>query len=152
MIFSLFLIEKRKQTLKKKEKKEKKKVATQEIATMFRDFTGRVDLDQVNNSRDAFKGTTEARAELCLYVKLQRRRLLVWEGMHPGDYGPVYRFGLLRSEDFGGGGEEAKSRPIFFPPSLSHFDSKTKSLYSRIMQKSLKCQKTYFTAAQCQVP
>lgn len=39
---------------------------------MFRDFTGRVDLDHVNNSRDAFKGTkgtTEARAELCLYVK-----------------------------------------------------------------------------------
>lgn len=116
---------------------------------MFRDFTGWVDLDHVNNSRDAFKGTTEARAELCLYVKLQRRRLLVWEGMHPGDYGPVYRFGLLRSEDLGGG---SKKSAHFFPPSLSHFDSKTKSLYSRIMQKSLKCQKTYFTAAQCLVP
>lgn len=116
IFFFLFLIEKRKQTLKKK--KGEKKVATQEIATMFRDFTGRVDLDHVNNSRDAFKGTTEARAELCLYVKLQRRRLLVWEGMHPGDYGPVYRFGLLRSEDWGGEKKkkEAKSRPIFFPP------------------------------------
>lgn len=112
--FVLFLIEKRKQTFFFFLKKEKKKVATQEIATMFRDFTGWVDLDHVNNSRDAFKGTTEARAELCLYVKLQRRRLLVWEGMHPGDYGPVYRFGLLRSEDLGGGGE-AKSRPIFSP-------------------------------------
>lgn len=120
---------------------------------MFRDFTGRVDLDHVNNSRDAFKGTTEARAELCLYVKLQRRRLLVWEGMHPGDYGPVYRFGLLRSEDWGGGKKKKRSKKSahFFPPSLSHFDSKTKSLYSRIMQKSLKCQKTYFTAAQCLV-
>lgn len=116
IFFFLFLIEKRKQTLKKK--KGEKKVATQEIATMFRDFTGRVDLDHVNNSRDAFKGTTEARAELCLYVKLQRRRLLVWEGMHPGDYGPVYRFGLLRSEDWGEKKKkkEAKSRPIFFPP------------------------------------
>lgn len=81
---------------------------------MFRDFTGRVDLDQVNNSRDAFKGTTEARAELCLYVKLQRRRLLVWEGMHPGDYGPVYRFGLLRSEDLGGG-KKQKVGPFFSP-------------------------------------
>lgn len=50
-----------------------------------------------------------------------------------------------------GGGEKQKVGP-FFPPSLSHFDSKTKSLYSRIMQKSLKCQKTYFTAAQCLVP
>lgn len=81
---------------------------------MFRDFTGRVDLDHVNNSRHAFKGTTEARAELCLYVKLQRRRLLVWEGMHPGDYGPVYRFGLLRSEDWGGG--RSKKSAHFSPP------------------------------------
>lgn len=86
---------------------------------MVRDFTGRVDLDHVNNSRDAFKGmkgTTEARAELCLYVKLQRRRLLVWEGMHPGDYGPVYRFGLLRSEDWGGKKRSKKSAhfsPLF---------------------------------------
>lgn len=85
---------------------------------MFRDFTGWVDLDHVNNSRDAFKGTTEARAELCLYVKLQRRRLLVWEGMHPGDYGPVYRFGLLRSEDLGGGGRSKKSAHFFRPRCL----------------------------------
>lgn len=84
---------------------------------MFRDFTGRVDLDHVNNSRDAFKGTTEARAELCLYVKLQRRRLLVWEGMHPGDYGPVYRFGLLRSEDWGEKKKKKKQKvgPFFSP-------------------------------------
>lgn len=90
---------------------------------MFRDFTGRVDLDHVNNSRDAFKGTTEARAELCLYVKLQRRRLLVWEGMHPGDYGPVYRFGLLRSEDWGEEKKKKKKQKVgpFFSPLFVSF-------------------------------
>lgn len=117
---------------------------------MFRDFTGQVDLDHVNNSRDAFKGTkgtTEARAELCLYVKLQKGVCLSGRGCIPGIMGLSIALGFsgLRI-----GEKKAKSRPIF-PPSLSHFDSKTKSLYSRIMQKSLKCQKTYFTAAQCLV-
>lgn len=59
---------------------------------------------------------------------------------------------LWAFEVWGFGGGRSKKSAHFFPPSLSHFDSKTKSLYSRIMQKSLKCQKTYFTAAQCLVP